>query len=274
MCYNFTNLGGFVMDGNKFIAIYYFNNTNNYKSTLKSFFQKYNIELSYETNFGKLLSKILVIHPIMLVVDDIPNDFIKQFLQLFDIQSPFFVPCLCFLQDVDNVTLPYNCVCCGKNGYENILKTKICESLAYKKSPYSTSNFPITRFDIITRVLRNFCVNVKSCGSIFLKDCINQVIIDGCKACTLYNGVYSTVAAMHSTTVNNLERCMRTTITNAWSLYKNQQGEFARKLNNLIVFGEKPTVKEFIYYVANYVKDLETENKIQMMVNGTSCNIL
>ena len=262
------------MESNKFVAIYYFSDTKNYNSNLRGFFQNHRVELSYETNFCKLLSRILIIHPMMVIADDIPDDFCKQFLELFDINSPFFVPYICFLKDIDIADMPYNCVVCGKQGYEPVLANKIKECMAYKNSLQNTSNFPITRFDIITRVLRSFCVNVKSCGSIFLKDCINQIIISGCKACTLYNGVYTIVATMHSTTVNNLERCMRTAIKGAWEIYNSKSGEFSKKLNNGLIFDTKPTVKEFIYYVANYVKDLECESKIHWLVNGSAKSII
>ena len=260
------------MVANKFVAIYYFSDTKNYNSNLKKFFQKQGVELTYETNLCKLLSKTIVIHPMMIIVDDIPKQFLNQFLQLFDIESPFYVPSVCFLQNSDEKilsVLPYNCTICNSENYEEVLSNKISECLAYKSNPHCTSNFPLTRFDIITKVLRNMGVNVKSCGSIFLKDCINQVIIEGCKACTLYNSVYSIVAAMHSTTVNNLERCMRTAISSAWQLH-NKQNASLGGLNTEILFNNKPTVKEFIYYVANYVKDRECEDKVQWLVNGIS----
>ncbi|MBQ7602619.1 MAG: hypothetical protein IJU58_00530 [Clostridia bacterium] len=262
------------MEASKFVAIYYISDTLNYNSNLKSFFQKHGIELSYETNFCKLLSKILVTHPMMLVVSSISKDFLQQFLELFDIESPYFVPCICILEDEYDKNIPYNFVMCGKSGYEDILANKIEQCMVYKHSLQNVSNFPMTRFDIITKVLRGFGVNVKSSGSIFLKDCINQVIIDGCKACTLYSNVYTIVATMHGTTVNNLERCMRTAIGSAWELYNSQNNEFARKLNNGALFGCRPTVKEFIYYVANYVRDLECESKIQWLVNGTAKSII
>ena len=257
------------MVANKFVAIYYFSDTKNYNSSLKSFFQKHGVELCYETNLCRLLSKTVAVHPMMVVVDNIPKQFITQFLQLFDIESPFYVPSVCCLQNEKEksvVGLPYNCVLCDKDDYEVVLSNKINECLAYKNNPHNTSNFPLTRFDIITKVLRNIGVNVKSCGSIFLKDCINQVIIDGCKACTLYNSVYSIVAAMHSTTINNLERCMRTAISSAWQLYN--KDNTSHIFNNDILFTTKPTVKEFIYYVANFVKDKECEDKVQWLVNG------
>ena len=262
------------MTANKFVAIYYFNDTRNYDSNLKSFFKKQDIELSYETNFCKLLSKILVIHPMMVVIDHIPNDFMAQFLDLFQLESPYYVPSVCFLQDdvPFGCRLPYNCTMCGGVNYESVLLNKIHECMLFKHNPQNAFNFPITRFDVIMKILRNMCINVKSSGSIFLKDCINQVIIDGCKACTLYGSVYSTVAAMHGTSVNNLERCMRTSINNAWKVYNAGNCEFARKLYNEI-FVTKPTVKELIYYVANYVKDKECENKMQWLVNGINQKI-
>ena len=87
------------MVANKFVAIYYFSDTKNYNSSLKSFFQKHGVELCYETNLCRLLSKTVAVHPMMVVVDNIPKQFITQFLQLFDIESPFYVPSVCFLQN-------------------------------------------------------------------------------------------------------------------------------------------------------------------------------
>lgn len=261
------------MSVNKFIAIYYFNETKNYDGNLRTHFQKQGVELVYETNLSKLLSKIVILHPMMLIVDDIPADFFNQFVDLFGLESPFYVPSVCFLQDIDenmSKNLPYNYFICGKTNYEPILTHKIFECLAYKNNPQSISNFPITRFEDINKVLVRLGLNTKSSGSIFLKDCINQIIIDGCKACTLYGSVYRTVATMHSTTINNLERCMRTSINKAWQMYIKNKPSQPKNVNKEILFFTKPTVKEFIFFVANYIKDRENENKVYSVVYGTA----
>ena len=259
---------------NKFIAIYYFSNTNSYDSNLRLHFQKQGVELTYETNLSRLLSKTVLLHPMMLVVDKIPLDFFDQFSDLFGMESPFYVPSVCFLQDIKelkNPNIPYNYLMCGSKNYEQVLNTKICECLTYKNNPQSITNFPITRFEDITNVLVGLGINSKSSGLVFLKDCINQIIIDGCKACTLYGSVYRVVATMHSTTINNMERCMRTSINKAWKSYSlHSKSNLPQKPSLDLLFASKPTVKEFIYFVANYIKDKECENRLNSMVFGMS----
>ena len=75
---------------------------------------------------------------------------------------------------------------------------------------------------------------------------------------------------MHSTTKNNLERCMRTSINKAWQMYIKNKPSQPQNVNKEILFFTKPTVKEFIFFVANYIKDRENENKVYSVVYGTA----
>ena len=256
------------MVNNQIIALYYFTDTKHYNLNLKNYFSSFNVELLYENNLSKLLSKILVDHPSIVVLEGIPKEFILRCCDCFDANSPFFVPFVCFMCDDEQLDgkskLPFNCFLCSKDNYSSLFKSKIKLEELTNYSANKITKFPISRFDLITKTLRDLGANVKSSGSIFIKDCINQVLIDGCRACTLYNSVYNIVANKHNTNINNLERCMRTAVNNMWDGYtknnKNNEKGFA--------FNSKPTVKEFIFYVSNYIKDLEYEERISCFADG------
>ena len=246
----------------------YFTDSKKYNPALRGFFQNNGVDLYYEDQLFRLLCKVLVSHPQMLIVDNIPDDFVYKFSEIFVEDSPFFVPCVCFFIEGEMLvlkhSLPENCFVCNKLKYETKILEKINRLKTAKKANVEDKCFPVDRFDNITKTLRDVGINVRSSGSIFLKDCINQVLIDGCKACTLYNSVYSIVANKHNTTINNLERCMRTSINAAWNSKKSSE----KFKNNKYIFEAKPTVKEFIYYISNCVNDLEYSQKMYTVANG------
>lgn len=258
------------MVNKQILALYYFTDTKNYNLNLRNYFSSFNVELLYENNLSKLLSKILVNHPSIVVLEGVPTNFIAKCCDCFDVNSPFFVPYVCFLCDDEFLdledNLPFNCFLCSRRNYSNLFKDKIKTEDLINYSGNKITKFPISRFDLITKALRDLGANVKSSGSIFIKDCINQVLIDGCRACTLYNSVYNIVANKHNTNINNLERCMRTAVNSMWDNHiKNSNCD-----SNNFAFNSKPTVKEFIFYVSNYIKDLEYEERICCFADGIS----
>jgi len=246
-------------------AVYYFSRNKYFDSNLKQNLLRFKVELDYETNLPILLSKIVTIQPNIVIIDD--NTFAKgyNFVELFALDSPFFVPSLIIMTDnldEQNETYP-NVYYLNKESYLNELNA-ICSKQIENRFFYKNSVFfPFTRFDEIFTTLRDLGINTKSCGSIFLKECINAVIINNCKASTLNKNVYTKIATNHNTTITNVERCIRAVVNTAW-----KTGKFNERIaESQSGCSAKPTVKELIFYVANLVRDKETENKFKKIIN-------
>lgn len=252
------------MNNDSGVGIYYFTDPKIYDTKLRGYFQNRNLELYYEQDLGRVLSKILVCHPSVLIFDGFPDEVDQKLADIFDINSVFYVPFVCFLCSSNEFKLkkplPLNCVMCKKDCWKSFFDEKFNSNKLITKTSNNVIYFPVGRFDLIVNTLSEFGININSSGSIFLKDCINQVLIDDCKAYTLYNRVYNVVAKIHNTTINNLERCMRSTISSAWENYLKNKARYSAY--GKYIYAEKPTVKEFIYYLSNLIKNIEYENKI------------
>ena len=85
-------------------------------------------------------------------------------------------------------------------------------------------------------------LNSKYAGFGFIKDALIYCIAQGKGVDNLSLSVYPYIAAIHKTTINNVERNIRVAIESLW---KNNHG--------VLYFDKKPSNKEFLSYILNVV---------------------
>lgn len=94
--------------------------------------------------------------------------------------------------------------------------------------------------------------DVRSSGTIFISQCIASVVGLNCRPVSLNKTVYPEVSQRNHTSLTNMMRCIRTSLDNAW---RHRQSD-TQSLDGDTCFGEfllRPTIKEFIYYVASKI---------------------
>ncbi len=247
-------------------ALYFFSKNKYFDSNLKSTMYKNKVDVDYETSLTCFLSKIVILQPEVVFIDDKSFAEGYDFLNLFSVDSPFFVPSVILLTDECSTKdiIPQNIFILDKHSYLDqaiLICNKQIESRFFYKIP---SYLSFCYYDTINTILREIGINPKSSGTIFLRDCINLVISNGCKATCFNKSVYSNIATYHNTSVANVERCIRSALNTAWTSTKIK---IKAQFDCHKIFNDKPTVKELIYYIANYIKDREIENKFKNTIN-------
>lgn len=91
-------------------------------------------------------------------------------------------------------------------------------------------------------------------GTRFIRDCILSVFASDCCPQVMYKTIYAEIANRYNKTLDNVTRCTRSAISSAW---KNRRKIKTVSLSGVCFddFALCPTAKEFIYYVANKLKD-------------------
>ena len=236
-------------------AIYYFKEGQAIDFNLKSYLNTYAVELEYETRLSNLLTKIIVLRPKILFIDEGMLKDAELFCDLFSKNSPFFIPVVIFWQStMDKDALPNNFIALTDED-KNLVLPDITKELRSHKDVYlKRSLFPFTKFDEITSLLFKMGFSMKNQGTVFIKDCISYFLCDVGNFSYNLGKVYEVVAGMHGTVPSNIERCIRIAINNVWKDIKPQ--EVADKIGvDKIFFEHKPTCREIILFVGELILD-------------------
>lgn len=246
-------------------AIYFFQESNVIDYNLKSYLTKFNIDLEYETRLSNLLTKIIVMRPTVLFVNE-STEFSMNILKgLFNEDSPFFVPLVIMLQSGNGkdfeMELENFAVINERN--KSVILPAILEKIKDRKTYYLKKTlFPFTKFDEITGLLFKMGFSIKNQGTVFIKDCISYFLCDVGNFSYNLGKVYSVVSAMHSTLPSNMERCIRIAINNVWKNL-NPQVVAERIGVDPIFFEHKPTCREIILFVGELILDRAKEAMLQ-----------
>jgi len=245
-------------------ALYFFEEGGIIDYNLKSFLSNYNIELEYETRLANLLTKIIVLRPSVLFIDENLTSLNKFMSSLFYKESPFYVPYIILLKKEKG---------CCEDSFENSISICqqekntvlriILQELNNKKNYYlKRTLFPFTKFDEITSLLFKMGFSIKNQGTIYIKDCISYFLCDVGNFSYNLGKVYSVVSAMHGTTPSNIERCIRIAINNVWKNMNPKQ--VAERVGvDPIFFEHKPSCREVILFIGELILDKAKEACLQ-----------
>jgi len=246
-------------------AIYFFEEGCIIDYNLKSYLAKHNIELEYETRLANLLTKIIVLRPSILFIDEEFTSLNKFMDNLFYTESPFYVPYIIILKKQkgsENVKFMNNCISIYEEEKNTVLPVLLQEIQSKKDHYLKRTLFPFTKFDEITGLLFKIGFSIKNQGTIFIKDCISYFLCDVGNFSYNLGKVYAVVSAMHNTTPSNIERCIRIAINNVWKNINVQQ--VAERVGvDCIFFEHKPSCREVILFLGELILDNAKEAILQ-----------
>lgn len=249
------------------IGIYLFEDVQAIDSSLKPFCLQLGLELQYENKISNLLKNIINLNPEILIIDQKRLNFSHFLLEIFNEDSPFFIPAV-FLVCEDSsseVAFSENCILV----FEYQLKQKLSQvagKLHQRKNHFlKRITFPFTQFDDITRVLMNAGFTLKNQGTIYIKDCISHYLTEIGNFSQNLGRVLNAVGAVHETTVPNIERCIRIAIRNAW---KNiNPSEVANRLGlSPPFFMHRPTCRELVIFLGEYIYAKIKEARVSRVI--------
>lgn len=231
-------------------AVYFFENENLFNGELRQEFAKFGFTLDYETSLHKFLTKIKNFRPNVVLVDYDSPIFNKIFSEALGVCSEFFVPCVIAISsDEKSFGLPNSfLIKRGKDEKEQIHK------ILSQHSKMINNNFFLTQkresfAKNISKILEDFGFPQKLNGTIYFKDCLKFYVGEEMRTLDDVGVVLGKVAIMHNKKLANVERCIRTLIS---KMFNNPD---KKVFNNL--FKSKPSTKEFIRVMAEYVVDME-----------------
>lgn len=246
-------------------AIYFFEEGAIIDYNLKSYLAKFDVELEYETRLANLLTKIVVLRPSVLFLDERIMSLNRFINNLFYKESPFFVPLIIVLtkekdakawDDLDNIIS----VC--EDNKKEVLPV-VMEKIKSKKDYYlKRTLFPFTKFDEITSLLLKIGFSIKNQGTVFIKDCISYFLCDVGNFSYNLGKVYGVISATHNTSPTNIERCIRIAINNVWKKINPQQVAELIGVDK-IFFEHKPSCREIILFLGEFILDKAKESILQ-----------
>ena len=254
---------------NRYNGMFLVNNKDEVANFKLNFLEN-NIGMEYESCFLRLLNKVLVKRFDLLVI---PFDILKKgidFLKIFEEGSSFSIPLVVILCDnnekLPNI-LPHNYYYVNKGEFpdffQNFSKILIENQQRLDFLGINTHDYKKQIFNCLTEVGFNFGTN----GTTFLVECINNVMYENCRGKILFKSMLEHLALDYSTTSANVSRCMRVAIGSTWAknTLKSDSTDSTIKLDD---FMTRPTIKEFVYYVANKLYNLNREEKLKKFMIG------
>lgn len=249
------------------IGIYLFEDVQAIDSSLKPFSLQLGLELQYENKASNLLQNIVKLTPEVLIVDQKRLNFSHFLLEIFNENSPFFVPAIFLVCEEPSfeVDFPVNCILVSGHQLKQKL-SQVVEILHQRKKHFLKKiAFPFTQFDDITRVLLSMGFTLKNQGTVYVKDCIGHYLTEIGSFSKNLGRVLNAVGAIHETTVPNIERCIRIAIRNVW---KNiNPTEVANRLGlSSIFFTRRPSCRELVIFIGEYIYAKIKETRVSRTI--------
>lgn len=249
----------------KYMAIYYVEDNANCNYELKGVCAQNNIGLDYEIDFGRLIGRVLTTKPDMLIFNLQEYQKNKKYLQIFKDDLPFSVPMIFVIGNIKpdfSLNLPSNY---NYLTYDEIgdFFSKITVKLQnIQRNEEFMEPFTTNVNDQIYKVLVDLGFNVSTNGTQFIKDCVNEILINKCKPSVFSKSIYNKIAFAYNTTAASVARCMKVSIDTAW---KRRGKNNIRQATGITFddFSRCPTAKEFIYYLANKLYNYNREEKFK-----------
>ena len=226
--------------------------------------KKFGINLTCEENFYKLVGSVINIRPDVLFLDFSNYQQNKQFLSMFKEESPFNVPFVIVVGNIEPdflLNLPNNYRYVKSTELENVLGTFSSRYRLLKREDAFVNNLTANYGDQIFRCLVDIGFNGSTNGTQFIKDCSNEIMLNRCRPSVLSKNLYSKVANYYETTSASVARCMKVAIDTAWKKSQHEKSEPSGVTFN--DFSKCPTAKEFIYYLSNKLYNYNQKNKFK-----------
>ncbi len=236
-------------------------------------FLKNNINIEYETCFLRLLNKVLGKRLDLLVIPF--ESFYKgiDFLKIFGEGASFAVPLvviLCKNNETLPNRLPNNYYFVNNRDFNeffiNFSKLLLENRQRMDFLGANNSNHKEQILNCLTEMGFNMGAN----GANFIAECINEVMFDNCRPNTLCKSMYERVAINNATSSASVARCMKVAINSAWTKFTHFGMTSLNTVVNFSDFSNCPTIKEFVYYVANKLFNINRDQKLKKFFTGSN----
>ena len=252
---------------NRFNGIFFVEDSANFDGELKSICLHNNINIEYEIDFEKLLSKILSYRPELLILSLKDYRVNSKFLQIFKEGSPFNIPFVLIIGAINpdfGLNLPNNYFYVKTENFEKYLKEITFKLIENKQKMQILQNVRTNFNEQIYSTLVDLGLNASTNGTNFIKECINEIMLNNCKPSIFSNSLYEQVAFNYKTTPASVARCMKVAIDSAWKK-KDKVASKPHSIVSLDEFIHCPTAKEFIYFVANKLYSYNREQNVKKL---------
>ncbi|MBQ7977304.1 MAG: hypothetical protein IJ301_01720 [Clostridia bacterium] len=255
----------------EFNAIYYVEDSKNQNYDLKRYCQLNNIKLDIEIDFEKLISRVITTSPDLLVLNLGEYQKAQRYLQIFKEGSPFCVPMVFIVGNIEpdfSLKLPgnYNY---GLWSEMSDFLSKITRKLHIcRRDELICDKLISNHFEQIQKCLLDMGFNGSTHGTLYIRDCANEIMMNKCRPSTFSTSVYSRVADNYDTTTASVARCMKVAIDTAWKKRAKTKIDHPSRVcfNDFI---KCPTAKEFVYYLANKLYNYNQDKKFRASIEGS-----
>lgn len=244
-----------------------------YTSSVESLHQNFIAELkgqeagfSYDSSYASIICQAKNVQPDVLIFDYKEYKLNPHLMNIFGETSLFYVPLVIVAGDLysdihlsapsNYLYMPYAAI---TKSFDTIKKKAyiVKDHLKYFENKIDT-------VQIAQQTLLDLGFNISTFGTIFLKDCIVAVMAQNCCPSQLTKTIYRQISEMHHTTLASVMRCTRVSLETSWKKNKRKQArlETGVSFND---FSLCPSVKEFIYYVANKLSNFIQNQKFRSL---------
>lgn len=251
-------------------VIYYVNDTKNVKTDLKVTLKNRVQSFDYEFDYGKLLMRISVEKPDILILDYREYVNTSHLMNVFGENTSFYVPIVLVAGDI-NINLGI----CAPSNYTYMKYDELplsIDILNHKLANIRSNKIKLekadtTQSDLIYQTLLDLGFNSSTNGTSFIKECISYIMLNSCRPSSFSSSVYKQVAETYNTSAGSVARCMRVAIETAWKHRAKHNKQLASGIT-LTDYPSCPTAKEFIYYVATKLYNYKQELRINLIASS------
>ena len=254
---------------NNVIGFYYRGEVGKEDNQILECSKKFGVHLVCEDNFYKLVGNVVSLRPDMLFLDFSDYQHNKQFLSMFKEESPFSVPYVLVVGNIEPdflLNLPNNYRYVRREELSSVLDSFLSHMKLIKEEDVFVNNLTASYGEQIFRCLLDIGFNGSTNGTQFIKDCSSEIMLNRCRPSVLSKNLYSKVANYYDTTSASVARCMKVAIDTAWK--KSQKATSEPSGVTFKDFVKCPTAKEFIYYLSNKLYNYNQKNKFRQSLEN------
>ena len=233
--------------------IYYVNDADSYTPSFKNVLQNNVEDFVCEYDFTHMLETIRMSVVDIIVMDYVEYKKYQKVLNMFIQSSGYYIPMIIIAGNIEqefSMKMPYNYVYMK---YDEIIDNleALEENIKYIRLSEKNLNFEMDNKTIIYNCLIDLGFKFRSRGIKYLMEAINYNMVHDCKPCNFHNTIYLSMSKDVNTSVNNIVRCIQSSIDTVWSKKQFIKENIVKYDIDLNEFEKKPTPKEFICYIAN-----------------------
>ncbi len=224
-----------------------------------------NVNLEYEIDFSKLAGHVITNKPDILIFSLVDYRNSASYFKCFEAGSLFEVPMALVLGEIEPdfpLNLPSNFEYLKIDELADFfdkITPKIVKNCENKSSlDFSAKNYEA----FLNQVLGYLGFNISTNGTLYLKKCVIEILLNKCVPSVTCGAYYRKLAARYNTTIPNVSRCIVGAISTAWKRYLNHRSReiFGISFSNFI---ECPKNKEFMYYLAHKISEYNRDQNFR-----------